>query len=243
MTCTSTPSEALARQLLWATLGRLLLAPDRTLEDTLRSGILFDGLTEALRELSDTDLVTELAAAHRAWDEGAADADGATRYNRVFGHALSPDYPPYETQYGLAHPFHQSERLADLVGFYRSFGLTVSPALHDRADHLGVEFEFMGFLAAKEAYHLERGEELHRDATRAGARFFLEHHAGPATLAFAERVTRYGPDGFYKQVARLCASWVRHEAARVQLTGLDNPLELVHWDDAIAEEMAGEVAS
>lgn len=237
MTCTSTPSErrapeAIARHHVYAVLSRAFLSPDDELVEALASGALFDALEAALEGCAG-ELVDGLPALRSAWadvpDSGAPDA--RTRYHRVFGHSLSPDYPPYETQYGMAHPFQQSERLADLLGFYRSFGLQISPGLHDRADHLAVELEFMGFLALKEALHVEKGEELHLAACRAGTKYFLRQHLGPAVVSFAERVTRLGPDGFYKEVARFAAAFVRHDSRRIGI-GLDNPLELIPWDDA-----------
>lgn len=246
MTCTSTPSErALARHQVFATLARLFLAPDASLERALASGELLDGLEAALEDTGDeADAGREVAALRAAWADAPAKdpPDARTRFHRVFGHALSPDYPPYETQYGAAHPFHQTERLADLAGFYRSFGLAISPSLRDRVDHLAVELEFMGFLAAKEAYHLEADEPLHLDACRAGAKYFLEHHLGPALVSYAGRVTRLGPDGFYKEVSRFAAAFVTREADRVGAgRPLANPLELVPWDDAAIDASVEEV--
>lgn len=241
MTCTSTPSEAagqsaMARYEIYAILGRLFLAPDAALESALVSGALFDELEDALRALADARaLVEQVASLREAWADAPATGapDARTRYHRVFGHALSPDYPPYETQYGMSQPFQQSERLADLLGMYRSFGLTISPALRDRADHLAVELEFLGFLSAKEAFHLDAGEELHLAAPRAGAKYFLERHLGPALVSFAERVTKLGPEGFYKAASRFASAFVRHDAGRIGSgERLANPLELVPWDDA-----------
>lgn len=246
MTCTSTPSErALARNHVYATLSRLFLAPGEGLDEALSTGALFDELADALADIGDAgDLAGPVDALRRAWADTPADdpPDARTRYHRVFGHALSPDYPPYETQYGLAHPFEQSERLATIAGFYRSFGLQLSLKLRDRLDHFAVELEFMGFLAAKEAFHIESGEDLHLDACRAGARHFLEYHVGPALISFAERLARRGPDGFYKEVARFAAAFVVHEATRAGVGArLANPLELVPWDDAALDAAVGEV--
>lgn len=250
MTCTSTPSDravptALARQSIYCTLSELLLAPDERLQASLAAGTVFDELEEALDELDDPrDLKAFVAALRAAWADTPATGapDARTRYHRVFGHSLSPDYPPYETQYGTAHPFQQSERLADLLGFYRSFGLTISPGLRDRADHLAVELEFMGFLTAKEAFHRDSGETLHLDASRAGAKYFLEHHLGPALISFADRVSRLAPAGFYKEVSRFAAAFIRYDAGRTGIGDrLANPLELVPSDDVLAEAAFEEV--
>lgn len=235
----------MARYHVYSVLGSLFLAPDAALEADLCSGKLLDELGAALADMEDAeDLIEQVEGLRRAWADAPATGapDARTRYHRVFGHALSPDYPPYETQYGMAHPFQQSERLADLLGIYRAFGLQISPALRDRSDHLAVELEFLGFLAAKEAFHLEAGEELHLAATVAGSKYFLERHLGPALVSFAERVTKMGPAGFYKEMARFAAAFVRYDAARIGIgEKLANPLELVPWDDAqLDSAVAGE---
>ena len=56
----------------------------------------------------------------------------ASESRQVFSHNLTPDCPPYETQYGSTHIFWQSQQLADIAGFYRAFGLELSKQAHER---------------------------------------------------------------------------------------------------------------
>ena len=42
--------------------------------------------------------------------------------------------------------------MGDIAGFYKAFGVELSKDIHERLDHLSVEFEFMHFLAYKESY-------------------------------------------------------------------------------------------
>lgn len=54
----------------------------------------------------------------------------------------------YEPQAGL----RTTRSIGDVVSFYGAFGFQVSSAARELADHLCVELEFLGVLAAKEAY-------------------------------------------------------------------------------------------
>ncbi|MBI3098577.1 MAG: molecular chaperone TorD family protein [Planctomycetes bacterium] len=119
---------------------------------------------------------------------------------------LSPENPPYETQYGAAHVFAQSNELADIAGFYRAFGLA-APAT-ERIDHIAVEFEFMSFLAFKEAYALYC-EEADRAAQVRGIQVkFMTDHVGRWVPAFAAKF-----EGRDASLAREVREWVASDAA------------------------------
>lgn len=84
--------------------------------------------------------------------------------------------------------------MADLKGFYASFGVKPNPDLKDRLDHIGVEMEFIHLLTLKEAY----------------AHF---HDHGPDKVA----VCRSAQEEF---VANHLAHWVKELALRMsQKTG------------------------
>jgi TorA maturation chaperone TorD len=231
----------MARHSLYSGLAHVLMPPDPEIEASLDTGEFFFVRREWLSFLPEaTELGTQIESFQCAWERDAreADVDLVTRYHRVFGHSLSPDYPPYGVQYGPATPFQQSERLADLVGMYRTFGLELSPHAKERPDHLGIMLEFAGFLAAKEAYHIEQDQATHLQATEAAGRHFLVEFLGPGVLSFASRFVRRGPDGFYKEAARFAEAVVRWDAWRLGLSArVANPLDLVAWgrDDADVE--------
>jgi TorA maturation chaperone TorD len=156
---------------------------------------------DALRErLARTDLPC-LQAAHQATFE----ASGGLRC------------PPNETSHTAETPQHALTRtfeLADVAGFYRAFGVEVTPGT-ERPDHVSVELEFMQLLAVKEAVALgEEGEgesaEICRDASRA----FLCDHLGRWAERFAERVEA-GSDPLFGAAARILRGFVAHEAARL----------------------------
>ena len=86
---------------------------------------------------------------------------GMAEFSRIFGHSVSNECPPYETEYGKSHVFQKSQGLGDIAGFYKAFGLEASDKAKERHDHISIELEFMYFLIFKENYAREnsRAEE------------------------------------------------------------------------------------
>lgn len=119
---------------------------------------------------------------------------------------LSPECPPYETEYGSPHVFAQSGELADIAGFYRAFGLA-APAT-ERVDHLAVELEFLSFLAFKEAWAVNNGETERTGELREIQAKFLADHLARWAPAFATRFeARDAP------LAGELRTWIRKELA------------------------------
>ncbi len=180
----------------WAALAPALPALLDDADDTGGTGA---AIAEALRTLTDADL----QAAHL----------------RCFGHTISKDCPPYETEYGQAHVFQKTGQLADIAGFYRAFGLVRAPGLHDRLDALAVELEFLQFLCLKEAYgaaHDHDDEQLRR--CRSAREKFLGEHLGTWVFAFTRRLEHARAHTVYAVLARLLAAFVTAELARAGLT-------------------------
>jgi len=136
-------------------------------------------------------------------------------YRRLFGHTARGLVSPYETEYGEDSPFLPAQEMSDLAGFFRAFGLVLHPAAHERIDHISCAFEFLLFLARKEAYALERGHSAMPDEIRMAARLFLRDHLGRFAPAFGKKLAREEPGGFYGILGELCAAFVAHECARV----------------------------
>ena len=150
------PKEGASKQLLD---GARELRSAMTLEDRRPFGGLLDTLCGELQSCDDGGLEDE--------------------YIEVFGHTLSTDCSPYESEYGQAHVFQKSHTLADLSTFYQAFGVSINPELKDRLDHISVEMEFMHLLTLKEAY--ARGNGHGEDKAllcRQAQEKFLANHLG-----------------------------------------------------------------
>lgn len=127
----------------------------------------------------------------------------------VFGHNLSPDCPPYETQYGKLDVFRSTQILADLAGFYRAFGLDMADH-NRRPDHIATELEFVSLLCLKESMALENNDQEHADLCRAAERRFLATHLGRWVGSFVEAISRKAPGSYYtglSQTLHALVSW------------------------------------
>jgi len=214
---------------LYAGAGRLLLEPD----DQAAAAIAFANaggeIERAARALAAQangpaapaaalvgEATAALIAAIRA--EGLEGAGGAARLRALFfdtfGHALSPDHPLYETQYGDDPVFRQPQRLADVSGFYRAFGVEVGPAAHERVDHVGVEMEFLALLTAREATARAAGEPDRARTCSLAIEVFLREHLAPVLPTFARLLGEHARERFYPAAARLAQAVCAWDCAR-----------------------------
>ncbi len=161
------------------------------------------------------DLVSSIEALSQADDSRTAAL--AARYRLLFGHTARGEIAPYETEYGNEALFQQPQELGDLMGFYHAFGLDMKPGKHERPDHISCEFEFLMFLALKEAYALEQNEREMRQETSKAEKLFVRDHLGRFLPAFAGQLQREDPCGFYGSLGELCRQFVAAEADRLQV--------------------------
>jgi hypothetical protein len=119
-----------------------------------------------------------------------------------------------ETEYGNEALFQQPQEMGDLMGFYEAFGLTFRVEEHERCDHISCEWEFLSFLALKEAYALDHQDLEMLEETRKATRLFLRDHLGRFLPAFAKKLSREDRSGFYGTLARLGLAFVDLESSR-----------------------------
>ncbi|MBI2893612.1 MAG: molecular chaperone TorD family protein [Deltaproteobacteria bacterium] len=141
-----TRSEAVGRAVLYGSLSKLLLPPDEETAGAIRCGRIGDELEAALAILPGAPR----GRAERIWLFARDTEDPEARYFRAFDHALVGTAPPFETEYSGSEPFLRTNDLGDVAGFYSAWGLRAR-GVKERPDHIGVEAEFMSFLAQKEA--------------------------------------------------------------------------------------------
>ncbi|MCI0341325.1 MAG: molecular chaperone TorD family protein [Planctomycetales bacterium] len=145
---------------------------------------------------------------------------------------LTPDCPPYETQYGSAHIFMQTTDLADIAGFYRACGLGAPEK--ERVDHLAVELEFLGFLARKEEHARATGRCHRAEECRAMQTAFFRDHLGRWAPAFARRFASRDP-----ALARSLEGWLAREREDLGLAAEAARLvDLVPAADPAAEDLS-----
>jgi TorA maturation chaperone TorD len=187
---------------------------------------------EGLATLDGAQWETVLQAARGAGDEAAAAVEAArqafagvsadtlaSEYDWLFGHRVGGDCPLYEAQYAAGGIFPQAQRLADIAGFYRAFGLDADDAVGERPDHISLELEFMHVLAYREAYarrhHGPDEVALLLDAQRA----FVRDHLSRWVPALGRSLVKTA-DGPYTSLAAALAAWM---VAELRALGCDPP--------------------
>src|SRR5881628_3557969 len=139
--------------------------------------------------------------------------DLQSEHRRVFSNVITLDCPPYETLFGNDHVFAQSQVMGDIAGFYRAFGVELSKDIHERLDHLSVEFEFMHFLAYKESYSRCHDGADKTQIVLDAQKKFVKNHIGRWVPLFCRMLVKKASTGFYKYVADLMAEWMDFEVA------------------------------
>lgn len=151
-------------------------------------------------------------------------------HGRVFGLAGTRECSPYETEY---HPneevFFRSQQMADIAGFYRAFGLSVSPARHERVDHIALELEFVAFLLMKKRHLRSRQDnpcdgELLATVQEARRKFCSDHLSWWAP-SFAVALRRKSAGGFYEAVGTVLSALLPIERHRLGVVAPKMPLE------------------
>jgi TorA maturation chaperone TorD len=133
----------------------------------------------------------------------------------------SRDCSPYETEYhSVDDTFFRTQQMADVAGFYRAFGLDFAGQAHDRADHIGLELDFVAFLLMKKRLAIVSATANPTAAQQADtchqARVaFLRDHLCWWTPAFAHLLGRRAEEGFYAVVAKLLAALLPLDRARL----------------------------
>ena len=164
----------------------------------------------------------------------------AAQYERVFGLVSSKECPPYETDYcRQTFSVYRSQRMADVAGCYRAFGLEPSRDRPERHDHLALELEFMAWLLVKERHALRRdGAEAAEQAAvcRDAQRLFVREHLAWWVPAFALALRRKAdglrdardlhepPRSALGAVGAALAAFIAAERA---VLGIEPPTELV----------------
>lgn len=206
--------------------------PDADWEEMLKDGQSEEMLKLALQQLGlqgDKDCsgaVTHIQKALSDLPKSNIEDD----FNRIFGNTLYCDCPPYETVYGQPHIFRQSQSLSDICGFYKAFGLDISDKLKERQDHISIEFEFMHFLAYREAYAHEHDGADKASICRDAQKKFMQEHCGEWIPSFTKKLEDAGRDGFYKWVAILTRGFLSYEKQHLGFSCGPSSLEIAESD-------------
>jgi putative dimethyl sulfoxide reductase chaperone len=232
--------EAMARAFVYQFLARSYEYPEREAWQWLCDPAVHEVLCTAFSraqaqaapgsEAGDPGLSPLLEHFNEAAFEGFQSA-----YISAFGHSARGDCPINEVEYGdlKADPLFQPHRLADLGAFYAAFGLELCENASERLDHLCCELEFMGVLAAKEAYGLEQQfEEEQITLCREAQKKFIREHLGRWTPAFTRRLEAMACGNVLGALAQVTRVFVLAECERVGVSPGSADLLLRPVDEA-----------
>ncbi len=148
-----------------------------------------------------------------AWEE-SNDESLAQEYMRLF--LGSAPCSLHETAYGDGQRIAGKPReLADIRGFYKAFGMTLSEQDPVPADHLATELEFYSVLLLKQGYAMDEGWLEPLAVTEDAASKFMEQHLGRWLNAFVDGVRQQEATAPYRLLAEVTAAVIAEESKRL----------------------------
>ena len=138
-------------------------------------------------------------------------------HTQLFTLSSSPDTPTFETAYFSSDPTQQTNRMADIAGFYRAFGVDAG-GTGFRPDDISVELEFMSYLYRKQIYATEHLGAPRVAQTKKAQRMFLGEHLGRWAPELGRRVAlTAGGSEFYRALGTGLDDWICAEAADMNI--------------------------
>ena len=119
----------------------------------------------------------------------------------VFGHTLSKQIAPYALEHlKNSDVFFRTQKLADLNGFYKAFGMEVKSI--ERADHISTQTEFLSYLLLKERLAERDGLIEEMGVCRDAFDQFQKNHFMDWAGMFSGNLATHVDSGFYPLTGR-----------------------------------------
>jgi DMSO reductase family type II enzyme chaperone len=181
--------------------------PQGALLDEIRSGALSNALCEALEVISPSLAASLDRSALRVLE----DADAlAVEYTRLFDVGTSG--PPCPLHGGL-WVGDRMKTMEEVLRFYRHFGLTVGGEPSELPDHLGLELEFLHYLAFREDQALHAGTDP--GAFVRAERDFVARHPGQVVPLLRAKLEQEHAAPFFMALARALEGFLAHAGAEL----------------------------
>ena len=114
----------------------------------------------------------------------------------------------YAAEHLAENEFQRVNHLADIMGFYRAFGLQPDK---DRADSLACQLEFMHYLIFKAQRALEFKDKEKEDICISAQKKFFAEYLKPAITKITKKVIASSADSFYSHAAGECLEFIKSE--------------------------------
>ena len=135
----------------------------------------------------------------------------------VFGHTLSKQIAPYALEHlKNSDVFFRTQKLADLNGFYKAFGMEVESI--ERADHISTQTEFLSFLLLKELLAFQNDLHDEKEVCEKAFVDFNHDHFLDWVEMFAENLAAHVDSGFYSVAGRFLREFLRKEKSQLHTT-------------------------
>lgn len=129
---------------------------------------------------------------------------------KLFGHTLSKQLAPYELEHlSNEDVFFRTQKLADLNGFYRGFGLEVNPI--ERSDHIATQSEFLSFLIIKEFLALSNSNQDNIEVCHNACLSFLKEHFIDWVEIFSDNLIKVSRTGLYSDIGQFLKEFLSRE--------------------------------
>ena len=128
----------------------------------------------------------------------------------VFGHTLSKQIAPYALEHlKNSDVFFRTQKLADLNGFYKAFGMEVESI--ERADYISTQTEFLSFLLLKELVAERDDFKEEMIVCQDAFQKFQKDHFLDWTGMFAENLAEKVDGKFYPVAGRFLSNIIELE--------------------------------
>lgn len=209
--------ESADRARIYRALAGLFRRPDEASLRVLRERELPEGL-EALERLRADPALRRALGEVATTLESSEPAEVLRAFELTFEPSGGLRCSPHETTHTAdtaAHQMNRTYEMADVAGFYRAFGVEVTPG-GERADHVAAELEFLHLLAVKEAVaRAEEGESEHLEVCRDAARHFLRDHVAPFAPRLASCLAEKAAHPAYVAAGRALEGFIALDALRL----------------------------
>jgi DMSO reductase family type II enzyme chaperone len=166
-------------------------------------------LERSLEILSLEFPVSELARVIEAYIPKITDLQG--EFTSLFETSMKA--PARETSYELDKAGRRSVEMADLLGFYRAFGLELKAPLEP--DSLVAELEFLSFLYQKEHFLRQSSDSEGVEVVKDAREKFLRDHLGRWYEIFTQKVKETSEEELYPTLADLLKLFLDRETEKL----------------------------
>ena len=161
----------------------------------------------------DPTLASAAAAVAESWPRSVE--HHRSLYRSTFGVEHESAISRYEVSFAPGTLVTNTDRMADIAGFYRAFGLDIAENAQERVDFLPTQLEFMQHLALQCAYLVETDDQEGVEIVRSASASFIEDHLGRWVPRFVEEIVEEVDGTVYAELATVLGRWVEREGDRV----------------------------